>query len=174
MGLVQCPRQNVLPTWLTQPSCANQEECWYGWMDLEMQQLWKSPSSRRRTWTIAEEKGKRGADSSFRARQKLNTKMSKYRKLNISIQVLDMKPVAGLANEPDTSGGQFICLGGKGSGWAALSPERTYQLAATYNPCGSKAEVPTDCHGWGLPSSRNIKSLMQYARNPGRALLEKL
>lgn len=66
---------------------------WYGQMDLVMQGLWKNPSSRKRTWTTVQKKGSRAG---FRSKAKTKpTKIPKYGKLNVKIQVSDTKPAPG-------------------------------------------------------------------------------
>lgn len=71
------------------------------------------------------------------------------------------------------------------SRWVTQSLVPRQDLKAPCGPCGSKAGAPTGSIAPGAAGvhsrspvgnvdPKNTKSLMQYARNPGRAFLEKL
>lgn len=146
MSQTECATSSSNPARLCQSGTAL---C--GQMDLVMQELWNSPSSRRKTWTTVEKKGKRGAEAKPK-----HTKIPKYGKLNIKIQVPDVKPAPGLADEP-TEGSLRALEANLADGlprWVAKcwvpSPSKTRRLAAACRACGSKAEAPTGSHSQGL------------------------
>lgn len=185
--------QNVLPAHLTQPSCTGQEQLsvvgWTWWCKDFGNII---PQGGGRTWTTVE-KGRRGSEPTFRVRQNPNTQKN----LNMgnstsNFRFLTWNLLLGLADEPDRNTGQFLFLEANQvnglAAWVAQrsapSLNRTNQLVAAAAPVAAKQKhllVPMAGGSCCLQQvslrnvdPRNTKSLMQYARNPGRAFLEKL
>lgn len=178
MSQTECATSSSKPARLCRSRTA-----WYGQRDPVMQGLWKSPSLGRRTWTTVEKKGRWGTEHHFSPRQKPNTKMPKYGKFNIKIQVPDTKPVPGPGWWTGQQWRAVSVPQGKSSLVLSPQPGKDPSAAGCLQPL-KHWNRSTHWFSWlgaagvsgriGNVDPRNTKSLMQYARNPGRAFLEKL
>lgn len=93
-GLVQCPRQNVPPAHLTQAVPVRNSLVWSDGPS-DARTLEKS-FLREEDLDNCREEGQEGSRAQFQSKAKTkHTKIPKYEKLNIKIQVPNMKPAPG-------------------------------------------------------------------------------